>query len=298
MDVLYKYTKHITSFFKNPTIKLSVPSFLNDPFESDVADEFSSRMPAEEPWLSEIGCYEALEKLGIVSFSETSRNLLMWAHYADEHRGMCIGFDPEVLNSANKYQFENESYKYYPVKVNYDNIRVDVDDLPQDLSHEVVATKILTTKSDDWIYEKEHRCIVPIGWSDHAYLIKENERAEQAIKNIGGNINKTTKEITISKHRNKLFEHITHYKDVLFLKKINPRMVKSIHFGYRFSLGDIAQIVNDLQDPTHPLHHIKAYRYKPNKYRFELEPKIIYSDGKSYLKNVYTDNIPHTTDRR
>ncbi len=36
----------------------------------------------------------------------------MWAHYANEHKGMCIGFDPNVLNSLEKYGYDSELYAY------------------------------------------------------------------------------------------------------------------------------------------------------------------------------------------
>lgn len=286
MDILYKYTSKLNNFITNPTIKLSVPSFLNDPFESNVPKELSKRIPREEQWLTEIDCNEIIDKLGIVSFSETSRNLLMWAHYADEHRGMCIGFDPEVLNSLDKYEEDRSCLAYYPVKVNYDNQRVDINELPSELSLEMVAKKILTTKSDDWIYEKEHRCIVPIGWSDQAFLLGENERVEHAIALMSATRNIKTNEITAEEYQNLIFEELTYYKGMLFLKNISPQMVKSIHFGYRYPLEPLLKIVDEISNSTHDLHHIKIYKYTPDKHRFELDAKTIYSDGKSFTDQL------------
>ncbi|MBL0476330.1 DUF2971 domain-containing protein [Aeromonas veronii] len=286
MDILYKYTSKLNNFITSPTIKLSVPSFLNDPFESYVPKELSKRIPSEEQWLAEIDCNEIIDKLGIVSFSETSRNLLMWAHYADEHRGMCIGFDPEVLNSLDKYEEERSCLAYYPVKLNYDNQRVDINELPAELSLDMVAKKILTTKSDDWIYEKEHRCIVPIGWSNQAFLLGENERVEHAIALMGATRNIKTNEITAEQYKNLIFEELTYYKGMLFLKKINSKMVKSIHFGYRYPLESLLKIVDEISNPTHDLHHIKIFKYTPDKHRFELDAKTIYVDGKSFTDQL------------
>ncbi|MBL0525135.1 DUF2971 domain-containing protein [Aeromonas dhakensis] len=112
MDIIYKYTNHINSFFTKPTLKLSVPGFLNDPFEESISKDLYSRVKCEEDWQAEWECRATINELGVVSFSETSRNLLMWAHYANEHKGMCIGFDPNVLNSLEKYGYDSELYAY------------------------------------------------------------------------------------------------------------------------------------------------------------------------------------------
>lgn len=37
--------------------------------------------------------------VGILSFSATRDHLLMWSHYADWHRGICLGFDVDVGSS-------------------------------------------------------------------------------------------------------------------------------------------------------------------------------------------------------
>ncbi|WP_338429335.1 DUF2971 domain-containing protein [Aeromonas jandaei] len=293
MDILYKYTTNIDSFIKKPTLKLSVPAFLNDPFEESASKDLYERMECVESWQAEWDCKAAVNELGVVSFSETSRNLLMWAHYANEHRGMCIGFDPNVLNSLDKYGYDSESYAFYPIKINYDNLRVDIHNLPEELSAESIARKVLTTKSDDWIYEKEHRCIVPIGWSDSALLIKDNYKVDEALSMMNACVNPCTKEIIAPTHQNLIFEQLTHYDGMLFLKEINPKMVKSIHFGFKYPLDKIKEIIEEISVSTHPLNHLKLYRYSIDKYRFELYPTHIYSEGNSYLEKVYI-NAEHS----
>ncbi|MNH09072.1 hypothetical protein D3C79_685150 [compost metagenome] len=109
----------------------------------------------------------------------------MWAHYADEHRGICIGFDQNVLSQLDLGSVLLERYHTLsPVKINYDNLRVDTRELlkDQDFLYENAILKILTTKSDEWIYEKEHRCIVPIEWSDLAFLKGNNKKVMKAIE--------------------------------------------------------------------------------------------------------------------
>lgn len=44
----------------------------------------------------EIG--DEFNKRGVLSFSETWKSVLMWSHYADEHRGVCLEFDTTELD--------------------------------------------------------------------------------------------------------------------------------------------------------------------------------------------------------
>ena len=43
-------------------------------------------------------CFRAFKKemeqsYGILCFCRTKRNPVLWSHYADKHKGMCLGFD-------------------------------------------------------------------------------------------------------------------------------------------------------------------------------------------------------------
>jgi hypothetical protein len=71
----------------------------------------------------------------------------MWAHYAEKHYGLCLGFDvsdsPGVISKV----------EYVP-----DRLR-DLLDRDKTLLgfDEAVVKKILTTKYSDWSYEREYR---------------------------------------------------------------------------------------------------------------------------------------------
>lgn len=281
MDTLYKYCKSINNFIHLPTIKLAVPDFFNDPFEIAVSKEISDLLDNEEPEAIAFDMGMEISKIGIVSLSETSRNLLMWAHYADEHRGICIGFDSEVLSELELGNIHLERYhSLSPVKVNYDNLRVDIKELlkDQDFIYENSILKMLTTKSDEWIYEKEHRCIVPIGWSDIAYSKGRNIKVKAAIEKYFSDstyICEQSDEI-ITTQKEVVFEELTPYSGMVFLKKINPLSVKSIYLGCKYNENEAMAIANTLKNPTHPLHHIELYKYRLSKTRFELEEQLLH----------------------
>jgi len=76
------------------------PSEFNDPFECQAKiniDEFREKLPnlGEEhvPDLIENYRADIRESLRVLSLSELNDDLLMWGHYGDCHRGLCIGFD-------------------------------------------------------------------------------------------------------------------------------------------------------------------------------------------------------------
>lgn len=79
-------------------------------------------------------------------FSAINDEVLMWSHYADKHRGICIGFD-----FPHKY---DEKFILCPVKY-LDKI------IPLDGTSDVVRTILywITTKSKRWEYEDEIRAI-------------------------------------------------------------------------------------------------------------------------------------------
>ncbi|USV59384.1 DUF2971 domain-containing protein [Aeromonas encheleia] len=281
MDTLYKYSGKIDNFIDFPTLKFAVPTYFNDPFESSAARQCSELIDKEQPDALEFDLNMEISTVGVVSFSETSRNLLMWAHYADEHHGMCIGLSNDVLKILD---VSNEYFQRYhtlsPIKIKYDNLRADLKELKRDSDfiYEKAIERTLTTKSDEWIYEKEHRCIVPIGWSDFAFLKDKNEKVIKAIQKFHSkdtSINEKTGEI-ITEDKSYVFENLSYYKGMLYLKKINPKSVKSIHLGYRFNTNEAIAMANTLKKPDHPLHHIELFQYKLSKTRFELEEFMLH----------------------
>lgn len=85
----------------NDEIKASVPENCNDPLEF---------LPACEKKNEE----SKREEGGFISFSSRFDNPLMWAHYADAHKGICLQFDFPVdsngrLSGEMKASFEEDT---------------------------------------------------------------------------------------------------------------------------------------------------------------------------------------------
>jgi len=92
---------------------------------------------------------QVISSLGVVCFRESRSNILMWSHYADSHKGVCLIYDSEERPIK---RWKN--FKFYKIK--YDvNRQIDV----LTYGFEKAFYALLTTKSIDWEYEKEHRLI-------------------------------------------------------------------------------------------------------------------------------------------
>ena len=89
------------------------------------------------------------DTLGVLSLSRTEDNLLMWSHYADEGKGIVIGFDDE--HSFFKQQ-NSSGISTRPIPVVYTNKRSKI--VPDD---DVYYEKLLCEKPRDWAYEEEER---------------------------------------------------------------------------------------------------------------------------------------------
>lgn len=99
--------------------------------------------------------YDALNNnVGILSLSEVPDHVVMWAHYADNHRGMALGFD-EKHAFFNHRRSQNDEF-YYLRRVLY----ADVAPAPSMLALEGDA--IFVTKGTQWTYEREWRMLAPL----------------------------------------------------------------------------------------------------------------------------------------
>ncbi|HYG47243.1 MAG TPA: DUF2971 domain-containing protein [Allosphingosinicella sp.] len=84
-------------------------------------------------------------EIGVCSFSESFDHILMWAHYADAHRGICLRFNVRLAGPRFALAFPVTYSPERPV-INM------VEKRPKALMEQV-----LLTKADFWQYEREWR---------------------------------------------------------------------------------------------------------------------------------------------
>lgn len=124
-------------------LKLALFDDMNDPFELLGVELGSPQDRLDFQTLKD----EMSRTVGVLCFSKAWNNPVLWSHYADKHRGLCLGFDiPDD----------------WAVEVSYTGARLKAElehSLPSD-KNSSFGHKLLTTKFSHWRYEKEVRTII------------------------------------------------------------------------------------------------------------------------------------------
>lgn len=173
---LFKYrdfSKNSIELLLNRELWFAQPETLNDPFECQLEYLRILKGTWQKSDLSKMdkklitkSIERILEEVGICSFSRTRKNQLMWAHYANEHYGFCIGFNEKLLQNSNP-TIRAIDVEYQSALPTMELIKhLDSIGFKQyNGSAENIATAILETiigtKYTNWSYEKERRLIQP-----------------------------------------------------------------------------------------------------------------------------------------
>lgn len=123
-------------------LKLTTLADINDPFEfRAIGTEDKSLRRSLEDWRKDLPA-----SLGFVSFCENRKNPVIWSHYADNYRGICLGFDVE------------EKY-LYPVRYVTKRAIMSTAEIAQALDNggSKETSSLLATKFAHWEYESEKR---------------------------------------------------------------------------------------------------------------------------------------------
>ncbi|WP_166368057.1 DUF2971 domain-containing protein [Psychromonas sp. SA13A] len=177
----YKYMEYSDGakfLIKDATMKFTHPNEFNDPFDclpsyslekldnidkrilKKAADELgynaSERILNKKKMIANIkrsvleGKWQNSIKddIGICSLTTKPCNLLMWAHYANNHKGIVVEFKNEIPNNSN----DSEKYlsSFY---VEYHKIKPVMELYETNVEHDLLI------KGLDWQYEDEIRCL-------------------------------------------------------------------------------------------------------------------------------------------
>lgn len=131
-------------------LKIARINDLNDPFEfTGVSFGVKNLRDAFRKMKREMN-----EQRGVLCFSTKWKNPVMWSHYADKHRGLCLGFDVADKSVG------SVSYSGKRLAVELEQLKS-----PRDLPVDYV-TKLLFTKYTHWKYESEYRAFVTLEEED------------------------------------------------------------------------------------------------------------------------------------
>lgn len=98
---------------------------------------------------------ERLASAGILSLSELEDNILMWSHYAQQHKGICIEFKRTSSNILGMPG--NTSPVRYSIKAPTIDARSYRTADPEGKNE--IELSLVLTKAADWTYEREWRVI-------------------------------------------------------------------------------------------------------------------------------------------
>ena len=189
---LYKYRSpncNTLNILKKQCLWAAKPEDFNDPFdcdldisvgitennmlaaihqhrsESTIAEYKASNLDADGKFTPEErkrldhetqGLIEKNKNSGIVCLSEECDSILMWSHYAGEHKGVCFEFTRAVDNCLGDIELCS------PVKYDTHYPIIDLGRLLLNQDGETLKI-MMYTKSEEWAYEKEWRLITPQG---------------------------------------------------------------------------------------------------------------------------------------
>lgn len=179
---------------KDGYIRATQLSALNDPFEASYCQNSLNELSSYFEYCDQGDALlkyieDTKNKIGVISFTEANDNLLMWSHYANEHKGALVGFnfaDPnsrfyssiiaklfippidstcldeswELFNGQCRPIMYRKQPRFRGDKFDYDYSNISAE------GGDRILFEIFQQKSDEWIYEKEHRVTLKLTQAD------------------------------------------------------------------------------------------------------------------------------------
>jgi hypothetical protein len=160
---LYKYVPAARiDILQNARVRFTPPAVFNDPFEmlpvllrAYFASEAHKLDDAPRDFARDKRRAEGIRgAIGVLSLTEKPCNLLMWSHYADQHRGFVIEFDASHPFFQPRGSPRDEFH--HVRRVEYTRQR------PSTPIESFVGPRTLLTKSVEWRYEREWRMLARV----------------------------------------------------------------------------------------------------------------------------------------
>lgn len=308
-------------FFTNLMIRATPVVALNDPFEGhfnkeQVRDVVRNQREYYEKNGKDVHATDESElndsigviqseffDLGILSFAEDFNNPLMWAHYADEHKGMVIEFDfnePFFMGSlkeingrksrfgknylADCYEFP-EKVDYRRVMPSFERAELSAPESMDTYHWEKFNRTILFTKSNDWIYEKEQRSIVQLKDADSIICrdcdhIRKQCLLDESIKLIELNDSKIQiiypdeyemhEDMGDESIKTEIYFLASNgHQPPIHLFRVNPQAISGVYFGCNASISKAMENI-EKNNTLKNLHNLN--KMEINKALYQLDP--------------------------
>jgi len=295
-DEIYKYMPYRKEFFENFLLRISQKTALNDPFEIEPSldwwadlclqtknDRFGNTRQEIRGYLKEhentsgwrhLGT-SLFKEEGVVSFTKNKKNILMWAHYADSHKGMLVTFDSshDFFHTTFTNQSKLSVGKLRKVTYRTKRLHTLEDDMSSPFFH----------KSKSWKYEDEYRLLLGFGVSNiglvEKRILEKNKKALEKNKKTLENdpelekleyedYNKSLKKIT-----SRLHNQMAESPNIMFMITVPKEVIKAVYFGIDMKEDEKIEI-KKIIEKNDALKHIKLYNsyVDDNNYKIKYTP--------------------------
>ena len=235
----------------NRTLQYTNASQLNDPFDchpklldySNVPDEVLHGWIPKEWWQEkeENDALNLRNDTWLTSFSKVNDSILMWAHYCNNHSGICVGLDMEKVPPMRGMIY----LEPLEIEVQYTDIINRPDGYrAADWQYQ------WRTKAKDWAYEQEVRLVIPKPSPQYAAFTPA--QAEEAEKD---------------KHKVWDWKEIHHYI------QLPIECFVSIYFGINTSKENIEKLSKHMHK-LNPETKLYQMQLAPDAFRLKAEPII------------------------
>lgn len=194
---IYKYHSiniHLLNSLRTQTNWYSKIKYLNDPHECFYIDETNTNVYKE-----------LISTLCACCFSKNMDNILMWSHYADGHKGVCL-----------EWEIDWDKLNNQLMPINYDNTITTLNKVERlntghlSLNSNTNA-KFLTQKFKNWEYEEEIR----------TYFICEDLHKKGELNPFLGRLTSIYFGINANPEDIELVKHIVHYTSEIEYKRVH-----------------------------------------------------------------------------
>lgn len=307
-------------FFEEPMLRATPFYNLNDPFEGRYSEEQVRNVNKyENEYLNPEGVdinpdenehhiqavmeglQDDLFEYGVVSFTEDYSNLLMWSHYADEHKGFVLEIENRPWLTDSYISRDDDEFRYKknplsnieekPVRVVYKDsqpkFELQHDALPDDrnINYQKLIKSIFLTKGDRWLYEKEHRSLLKVSYADRIITkydpyIENICRGEIEIKQLDDGYCELNfkydhdvddnEDVNGEGIRVGIEVVSKSSTDTIHLYRIDPKFITGIYFGCHVSDSDINEIMKTVHENKRFLKNLKFKKAKVSDRRYEL----------------------------
>ena len=110
--------------------------------------------------------------VGVLSLAKAFDCPLMWSHYADQHKGFCIGYDVSIDHVEDIYPIDYEGKRFITTQQVYDMLFGGTEEIKR-MAKKEIDKVILLSKASAWKYENEFRVISKQGLQESPFRLSD-----------------------------------------------------------------------------------------------------------------------------